>query len=58
MGYVKTTANIDEKKCPFLYDETHIVSDCLKEKCHLWLEDVSQCSIPVLARQALGRGDE
>jgi hypothetical protein len=53
--FVKTTGDKDEKKCPLFYHSgMMMLSDCVKEDCMFWLDDEGQCSIPVLARQALG----
>jgi len=53
-GFIKFSADGDGKKCP-LFIAGMNVGDCIEEKCMFWLDDVRQCSIPVLARQALGK---
>lgn len=53
--FVKATADKDEKKCPLFYHHGSLmVADCIKENCMFWLPEAEQCSVPVLARQALG----
>ena len=46
--------------CPFFYNPGGLQgkAGCLKEGCTFWLPEAEQCSIPVLARQALGLSQE
>ncbi len=56
MGYVKTTVDKDDKKCPLFYHSgMTMLADCAKGSCMFWIDEAGQCSIPVLARQALGQ---
>lgn len=57
MGILKFRADGDGKKCPLFTDHS-FVGDCIKENCTFWLPEAEQCSIPVLARQALGLNQE
>ena len=50
---VKRTVDQDDTKCPF-NQSAGVMCDCMKQDCALWLAEAGQCSIPVLARQALG----
>lgn len=53
MGILKFRADGNGQKCPLFTDHS-FVGDCIKENCTFWLPEAGQCSIPVLARQALG----
>jgi len=49
---VKVKIDGDGRKCPF-NQSAGMMCDCMKQDCALWLDEAGQCSIPVLARQAL-----
>lgn len=51
---VKRTVDMDDKKCPF-NQSAAVMYDCMRQDCALWLDEASQCSIPVLARLSASR---